>query len=285
MKISDVMKKTRLTRKAIYYYEEQGLISPLKDSETNYRKYSEDDIDKLVQINSLRQLGFSIKEVQEIFTDKLNLQESIAKQVNSINKELYLLNKRKDILENLAQYDKDSIIDSLETVSQSLDNESKKVEGYMKKQLNRILPGNIGKLFAIYYSNFLNEPINTQEKEEAWLELVSLLDSLEEVYYPEEIRELVDERYGKLDINKSEENSSRIVERVLNSEKASEIISEKADGLNYGNKSKERLEILRQFMFENFTPIFEDISKHLCILSSKFKKFNEVLSAQSNSDR
>ncbi|WP_026895911.1 hypothetical protein [Clostridiisalibacter paucivorans] len=121
----------------------------------------------------------------------------------------------------------------------------------MKKQLNRVLLGNIGKLFAIYYSNFLNEPIDTKEKEEAWSKLVRLLDSLEEMYYTEEVREIINKRYSKLDIR----------------------------------KSKEKDKILQQFMLKNFTPIFQDIEKHLCILSSRFKKFDAILNSEGDIDK
>ncbi len=49
MKISEVMKVTGLTKKAIYYFEDEGLISPQKDIENSYRRYSEKDLHRLVQ--------------------------------------------------------------------------------------------------------------------------------------------------------------------------------------------------------------------------------------------
>jgi len=191
MKISDVMKKTGLTRKAIYYYEEQGLLSPDKDSGNNYREYGEDDINRLLYINSLRQLDFSVKEIKDIMIRNKDIKGSIKQQVNSINQELYLLNKKKSILEYLMNQDKENISNELKNAGELLDYNFKKVEGYMKKKLDKILPGNVGKLFVIYYSNFLNEPIDTVEKEEAWNGLVRLLDSTEEIYYPEEVKEIV----------------------------------------------------------------------------------------------
>lgn len=48
MKRSEVEKITGLTRKAILYYEDKGLIRPHK-GENNYRAYSQDDVKKLLK--------------------------------------------------------------------------------------------------------------------------------------------------------------------------------------------------------------------------------------------
>lgn len=39
---------------------------------------------------------------------------------------------------------------------------------YMKKELERIFPSGFGKLMAVMYGPFLDEPIDTKEKEESW---------------------------------------------------------------------------------------------------------------------
>jgi len=39
MNIKIASEKTGLTKKAIKYYENEGLINPLKNSENNYREY------------------------------------------------------------------------------------------------------------------------------------------------------------------------------------------------------------------------------------------------------
>ena len=64
MKISEVMEITRLTKKAINYYEEEGLIKPDVNPENNYREYSQSNVDELVQISVLRQLDVSVKLIR-----------------------------------------------------------------------------------------------------------------------------------------------------------------------------------------------------------------------------
>jgi len=46
MNIKVVSEKTRLTKKAIKYYESEGLINPLKNDSNNYREYTDNDIVK-----------------------------------------------------------------------------------------------------------------------------------------------------------------------------------------------------------------------------------------------
>ena len=47
---NEIQNKTGLTRKAIEYYEEKGLIKPLK-LENGYRDYSEEDMKILSKIS------------------------------------------------------------------------------------------------------------------------------------------------------------------------------------------------------------------------------------------
>ncbi|HES7641917.1 TPA: MerR family transcriptional regulator, partial [Streptococcus pyogenes] len=47
---NEIQNKTGLTRKAIEYYEEKGLINPQK-TENGYRDYSENDLEVLIQIS------------------------------------------------------------------------------------------------------------------------------------------------------------------------------------------------------------------------------------------
>ncbi|WP_297378185.1 MerR family transcriptional regulator, partial [uncultured Helcococcus sp.] len=55
---SEIQKETGLTRKAIEYYEDKGLISPQK-SENGYRDYSIKDLEILKKVSIFRKLGMS----------------------------------------------------------------------------------------------------------------------------------------------------------------------------------------------------------------------------------
>jgi DNA-binding transcriptional MerR regulator len=96
MRINKVMKETRLTKKAIYYYESEGLISPAKDPNNNYRKYTEDDVRKLIKINILRRLDVPIKAIAEIINQSISLKDLLKEQLIYTNVKIneLIINKR-----------------------------------------------------------------------------------------------------------------------------------------------------------------------------------------------
>ena len=104
--INQVSKLTGLTKKALRYYEEQGILFPsLRDKENGYRMYDECDLKKAQLINLMRQYDFSISEIKDtlsvaeseedltyIFKEKIELIErNIAKEqalIKEIKKQL-----------------------------------------------------------------------------------------------------------------------------------------------------------------------------------------------------
>ena len=57
-KISNVSKRT------IRYYEELGLLKPIRETESNYRIYQKKDIDTLQHILFYKRLGFELERYQ-----------------------------------------------------------------------------------------------------------------------------------------------------------------------------------------------------------------------------
>ena len=66
MKINEVEKIVGITKKNIRFYEEQKLLSPLRNRENGYRDYSDDDIKTLEQIKLFRKLGLPIEEIRSM---------------------------------------------------------------------------------------------------------------------------------------------------------------------------------------------------------------------------
>lgn len=72
--IDEVASKTGLTKRALRYYEDLGLISPLR-TESGYRLYSETEIEKIIQIKEFREsLGFCLSDVKEFMQLEQTLQ-------------------------------------------------------------------------------------------------------------------------------------------------------------------------------------------------------------------
>lgn len=65
MLINEVCKECNLTKKAVEYYGEQGLISPTV-MENGYRYFTEYDVSKLKRIAILRGLGLSVSDIRAV---------------------------------------------------------------------------------------------------------------------------------------------------------------------------------------------------------------------------
>ncbi len=65
--IEQVATRTGLTKRALRYYEEIGLLRPTGRTEGNYRRYANDDIERLIRIKELRDLlGFSLNDIRSL---------------------------------------------------------------------------------------------------------------------------------------------------------------------------------------------------------------------------
>ncbi len=65
MLIKEACETCHMTKKAVEYYENKGLIKPLI-LENGYRNYDEKDICTLKEISVLRKCGISIKDIKGI---------------------------------------------------------------------------------------------------------------------------------------------------------------------------------------------------------------------------
>jgi DNA-binding transcriptional MerR regulator len=64
-RIGDVAQATRLTHRAIRYYEEYGLLAPASHASGANRRYAQDDVERLHLIKRLREdVGLSLGEIR-----------------------------------------------------------------------------------------------------------------------------------------------------------------------------------------------------------------------------
>ncbi len=64
--IGELSKKTNIPVKTIRYYEDLGLLERPKRSFSQYRIYSQKDIDKLLFIKKAKELGLTLLEIKKI---------------------------------------------------------------------------------------------------------------------------------------------------------------------------------------------------------------------------
>ncbi|WP_231277374.1 MerR family transcriptional regulator, partial [Clostridium botulinum] len=103
MNIKLASEKTGLTKKAIKYYESVGLINPSKNSENNYRDYTEKDIIKLNLIASLRILDIPISEIKLLIEGNKTIDKVLTDTLKTINDSISNLEKSKLIISSIIE--------------------------------------------------------------------------------------------------------------------------------------------------------------------------------------
>lgn len=105
MKIKEVEKQIGITRANIRYYEMQGLLTPLRNQENNYREYTQEDIDSLERIKILRTLGITIAEIKQLNAGTLQLTEAAENRLIQIHEEEQKLLNIRQVCEFILQND------------------------------------------------------------------------------------------------------------------------------------------------------------------------------------
>lgn len=84
MLIQEVEHIVNLSKKSIRFYEDNGLLTPKRNANNQYRIYSEDDVKKLKIIKFLRELGVPIRELKLLDNHKLSLENCMQERIKRI---------------------------------------------------------------------------------------------------------------------------------------------------------------------------------------------------------
>jgi MerR family Zn(II)-responsive transcriptional regulator of zntA len=107
MLIGELVEKTGLTKDTIRFYEKKGLILIDKKSrrENNYKEYSEKVLEKLMLIRKLKDLGFTLNEIDtflELWREEdstcKNLKYTLENKITFVNEQLQKLAELKSRL-------------------------------------------------------------------------------------------------------------------------------------------------------------------------------------------
>ncbi len=227
MLIGEAAAKTGLTKKAIEYYAEQGLINP-EISENGYRNFSEDDISKLRKISVLRNLGLSVADIKEFFSD--NGHGKIQEIINRKAFEAQVFKEKENLLRGLSEKpDWDKIQEEIESLERK--------NSILTRLLN-CFPGFFGQYIIIHFTPFLNDPITTAEQQKAFDTIVLFLDNLE-MDIPEDLREFIYEITKEMDSDFAERMSENLQKTVNNPKK---YLEENRENIELFKKLKESKE-------------------------------------------
>lgn len=97
-KINEISKLYSIGKDSLRYYERIGILNPKRDV-NGYRMYGFSDISRLNVINELKNLGFEIRRIKELLSERsveatLNMLDMEIKEINSKINELEILKKK-----------------------------------------------------------------------------------------------------------------------------------------------------------------------------------------------
>lgn len=100
MLIGELSRRTGFSHDTIRFYEKKGLIRVDRKQrrENNYKEYPETILDKLVLIKTIKELGFTLNEIDEFMkawgdddASCANLTFHLTEKINRVNRQIELL--------------------------------------------------------------------------------------------------------------------------------------------------------------------------------------------------
>lgn len=272
---SEIQKETGLTRKAIEYYEDKGLINPQK-SENGYRDYSIKDLEILKKIAIFRKLGMSISDIYQCISSG---GDSLSSVLREKQHQLDLDEKRKKILEMIVKGESNELINEKVSLLE--------VEENIYEKLEIAFPGYFGQMLFAAYQPFLNEPLEDDGKD-FFYKYIAYLDRIptfelteEEKKYIENISSFFDMKTLK-DINQAKRDAIENSEKWIqdNEDVISQYESYKNSEEYQNSMMKQIQDKLQKFMKENqyyeiAIPLIRKFSKSYDNYYKKLLKANE----------
>ena len=85
MLVSELAKRSGISIETVRYYTRIGLLTPRRTQENGYRRYAVQDVQRLNFIQRAKLLGFSLKDIRQIF-ERANAGKSPCPQVRDVIK-------------------------------------------------------------------------------------------------------------------------------------------------------------------------------------------------------
>lgn len=80
MNIKQAEALSGVSRRNIRFYEQEGLITPQRNRENDYREYSDADIDTLKRIRVLRMVDMPLEQIRDVLQNREDLRSAAQKQ-------------------------------------------------------------------------------------------------------------------------------------------------------------------------------------------------------------
>ena len=198
MLINEAARKCGITKKAVQYYVEQGLVDP-KVLENGYRDFSEEDTKVLKRVVLYRKLGLSIREIRRVLKDRGEISGVFYQRELELEQE----KTKQEWLKRLAAGE---AIEDLEPEIDPLSSNT-----IIIQKLGELFPGYYGKIIRLHFSRYLTGKVETEEQKKAFHQIIEFFDRVPEIRLPDDLREYLD---ACMEEGSGEEETERL-RRVL----------------------------------------------------------------------
>jgi DNA-binding transcriptional MerR regulator len=97
--IGQLAKRYALSRSTLIYYDSKGLLKPSGRTDSNYRSYSDDDIERLERIMLFRNAGLTLSAIKGILdTTKNEVESALESRLIAINQEIQTLRRQQKVI-------------------------------------------------------------------------------------------------------------------------------------------------------------------------------------------
>lgn len=103
--IKEAEELTGISRQNIRYYEKMGLLNPKRDAGNGYRKYDEEDIERLKVILLFRKLDMPLEEIHKLLDHEIDLQQALDTQKAYLQKEQQKLEAALNFCDTIQEQD------------------------------------------------------------------------------------------------------------------------------------------------------------------------------------
>ncbi len=208
MLINEIAKRCNITKKAVQYYVEQGLLSPAI-LENGYREFTEEDASVLKKIVLYRQLNLSISEIKIVLENPNGINRILHQRTLELEKEKI----KQEFLKRILAGEE---INNLEKEIYNLDSNT-----IVIRRLMAMFPGYYGKYISLHFSRYLTGKIETEDQMKAFEEMIEFFDNAPDIELPEDLKQYLDEyqefyfgEQGTEQMNQILENQKQAFENI-----------------------------------------------------------------------
>lgn len=137
MNIKEAEALSGVSRRNIRFYEQKGLLKPVRNRDNDYREYSEADVETLKLIRVLRMVDMPIEQIRNVVKEEIPLTVAVSAHRNKLKTKMKELETALRFCEELA-CSKELDIDGMLCRMDEPENQSRLFKGWEQDYLNAI---------------------------------------------------------------------------------------------------------------------------------------------------